>query len=66
MWKDRNAPPHPEWISTKQDQSTGEFFVLIDLMARIDVDDSESDASLHEAMEQMAELTWVLMTRRMN
>ena len=55
MWKHRDTPPHPEWISTKNVQSTGEFFGLVDSMHQCDDVDSESDVSLNEAAELAAE-----------
>ena len=60
-WNDREAPPHPEWISSRNLQSTGEEFGFIDPVPQKNVaDESDSDKSLtnlaEDAAEEIAEL----------
>ena len=56
MWEGRVAPPHPEWSSTKNVESTGEVFGLIDPLSNMEIDsESEDDESLIEAAEMAAE-----------
>ena len=54
---DSEEPPHPDWISTRNFEDTGEVFGLVEQMSSvaIDANDSGSDADMNENAEVAAD-----------
>ena len=53
MCKNRDKPPHPEWISTSTVQSSGELFGLID---PVSAEPASTENGMDELLEKESEL----------